>query len=77
MPKLFIYLHGSYNDDNVVIMMMTMQAEDYFEDEEDYDFWGDYSADYIYEQNHTNRVSSLSSSMSMLASSLSSLNRPR
>ena len=48
--------------------MMTMQAEDYFEDGEDYDFWDDYGADYIDEQNHTNRVSPLLSSLSMLAS---------
>ena len=59
--------------------MTTMQAEDYFEDEEDYDFWKDYSdsdytdydSDYTDEQEHTNRVSPLSTSLSMLSSSSS------
>ena len=33
-----------------------MQAEDNFEEEEEYDFWADYS-DYNDEQGNTNRVS--------------------
>lgn len=41
-----------------IMVMVPMQAEDNFEEEEEYDFWADYS-DYNDEQGNTNRVSPL------------------
>ena len=54
----------------LVIDMMILQVEDYFqEEEEEYDFWADY-ADYSDEDGQTNQVCLLtSSSLSLLSSS--------